>query len=523
MYPHLPSSVVLRPLSIVTSWLTKPSHGVGGFTFLNLRKDFLAGSTDWRCSEMPKLWRYNLHYFDYLLDAGRPLEDRCCLIDDWIASNSVGAEDAWEPFPVSLRIANWIKFFLGEGRGQAKAERLKSIYQQALWLEHNIEYHLLANHLFKNAKALVFAGMFIEGKDAERWLGKGTRIIHDQLREQVLQDGGHFERSPMYHSMIMEDCLDLINICRDRGLLAAQALVDQLSPACRKMMTFLLGMTHPDGQITLFNDAAFGIEPPPQDLSDYYERLSGERIEEPKGPAWSFPDTGYFVMAPRLGDRLTIDCGPVGPDYQPGHAHCDTLSFELSMKGRRVVVDSGCCQYEDGDIRKYNRGNAGHNTVTVDGENQSEVWGAHRCARRAYPLYARLNEREDGSIHFEGAHDGYKQLKGRPIHHRSITWAGGEITIEDRIEGQDTHDIESRLHIHPDLKVEQVDGGVRVRGDGQPLMNVSAVGEGRVEIESGWYCPEFNKKISCPVITLNHKNMALPSKCAWLIMVQGVA
>jgi uncharacterized heparinase superfamily protein len=510
-----PTSFTLRQLTVSTSWVGKPSKCEDGFNFINLRRDFPAGGIDWLCPEMPKLWRYNLHYFDYLLDAGRPKVERCQLIDDWIAGNPVGAPDAWEPFPVSLRIVNWIKFLFGEGRGQTKPEWLKSLYQQALWLERNIEYHLLANHLFKNAKALVCAGLFFEGTDADRWRLKGLELLCREIAEQVLPDGGHFERSPMYHSMIMEDCLDLINICLADGSLAAQALADKLPPTCRKMMAFLLGMAHPDGQIALFNDAAFGIEASPTDLAEYYERVIGETPPAPGGSSWAFPDTGYFVMAPQPDDRLVVDCGPIGPDYQPGHSHCDTLSFELSLKGRRVIVDSGCCQYEDGDIRKYNRGNVGHNTVAVDGENQSEVWGAHRCARRAYPLYARLNERGDGSIFFEGAHGGYKRLRGKPIHQRSITWAKNQITIEDRIEGQGTHDIESRLHIHPDLKVEAADNGARVTDNGQTLMTVSAEGQGRVEIESGWYCPEFNIKHKCPVLTIKLRRIILPLRFGW--------
>jgi uncharacterized heparinase superfamily protein len=470
---------------------------------------------------MPKLWRYNLHYFDYLLAPGRPLEDRCRLVDDWVANNPEGAPDAWEPFPVSLRIVNWIKFFLGEGRGQAEAERLKSLYRQARWLERNIEYHLLANHLFKNAKALFFAGLFFAGPDADRWRSKGLELLKREIGEQILRDGGHFERSPMYHSMILEDCLDLLNICSGQKDKELKAFSAELLPVVTRMAGFLKGMTHSDGRIALFNDAAFGIEAGSGDLAGYCERLLGETPAAPAGKSWAFPDTGYFVMAPRPDDRLIIDCGAVGPDYQPGHSHCDALSFELSLKGRRVIVDSGCCQYEDGDIRKYNRGNEGHNTVTVDGANQSEVWGAHRCARRAYPRYAKLNEREDGSIHFEGAHDGYKRLQGKPIHHRRITWARDAITIEDRIEGQGAHDIESRLHIHPDLEVEATESGVRVTDNGQPLMSVSPASQGRVEIESGWYCPEFNMKHNCPLLRLKLNRASLPVRFGWRLRMDA--
>ena len=511
-----PAAVAARPLAAVAPWPVKTVGGKNGFTFLNLTKEFPGGRIDWRSPEMPKLWRYNLHYFDCLLDPGRPVEDRCRLIDDWIAHNPVGTPDAWEPFPASLRIVNWVKFFLGEGRGQIKPERLRSLHHQALWLERNIEHHLLANHLFKNAKALLSAGFFFEGPDSGRWRGQALDLLRRELPEQILPDGGHFERSPMYHSMILEDCLDLLNLCRGSGLAAELSkFAGVLAKTGRRMTGFLLGMCHPDGRIALFNDAAFGIEAGPGELARYCERLTAEEPPSPSGRSWSFPDTGYFVMAPRPGDRLIVDCGPVGPDYQPGHSHCDTLSFELSLGGRRVVVDSGCCQYEDGEIRRYNRGNAGHNTVTVNGENQSEVWGGHRCGRRAYPLYARLDERLDGSIVFEGAHDGYRRLKGRPVHHRKITWAADEIAIEDRIEGRGFHDIASRLHIHPDLKIEAAGTGVRVSDEGRRVMSVPAAGQGEIEIEKGWYCPEFNKKISCPVITLKFKKVQLPFMFGW--------
>lgn len=443
------------------------------------------------------------------------------MIDDWIAHNPVGAPDAWEPFPASLRIVNWVKFFLGEGRGQLKSEQLRSLHRQALWLEGDIEHHLLANHLFKNAKALIFAGLFFEGPDADRWRGRGLELLKRELPEQILPDGGHFERSPMYHSMILEDCLDLLNLCRGSGLAELDEFAGGLARTCRRMTGFLLGMCHPDGEIALFNDAAFGIETGPGELARYCERVAAQEPPSPSGRSWSFPESGYFVMAPREGDRLIVDCGPVGPDYQPGHSHCDTLSFELSLGGRRVVVDSGCCQYEDGEIRRYNRGNLGHNAVSVDGANQSEVWGAHRCARRAYPLYARLDWRPDGSIVFEGAHDGYRRLRGRPVHHRKITWAADEIRIEDRIEGRGFHDIESRLHIHPDLEVALGGGGVQVSDKGRRIVTIFPAGPGRMEVESGWCCPEFNRMLSCPVMSLRAENAELPEKLGWLLQLNS--
>jgi len=255
-------------------------------------------------------------------------------------------------------------------------------------------------------------------------------------------------------------------------------------------------------------------------LVRYYEVLTRERAEYPTGTTWSFPDTGYYVMAPVPGTRLLVDCGPVGPDYQPGHSHCDTLSFELSLKGLRVVVDSGCFQYVDGDIRRYNRGSAGHNSVTIDGFNQSEVWGAHRCARRARPVYARLKKKSDGTLVFEGAHDGYCRLPGKPVHHRLITSTGSSFVIEDRIEGTGRHDMESRLHIHPALLVEFGDGRALVHDNTQVLATISRNDSGRITQTNGWYCPEFGVKKTCSVISFTCKDETLPFRCGWTIKIE---
>jgi uncharacterized heparinase superfamily protein len=499
-------------------WLNPPSIAAGTFRFLN-ETIHCASPIDWHPVNAGRLWKYNLHYFNYLhcpggLDPGVGIG----LIEDWIRQNPPGTPDSWDPFPTSLRLVNWIKYLsVVSGDGKFFGWIIDSMYVQASWLEHLVEYHLLGNHLFKNAKALFFSGMFFGGQDARRWLSKGLRILGEQIDEQILSDGGHFERSPMYHSMILEDCLDLLNICNTHPNPEVQHLSLRLRRSIPAMMDFLRGMSHPDGQIALFNDAAFGIEPTPDQLGNYYARLFAGQSPSQSDSIRSYPESGYFVMTPREGDRLFIDCGRIGPDYQPGHAHSDTLSVELSIKGRRVLVDSGCRQYEDGQIRRYNRGNLGHNTITIDDENQSEVWGAHRCGRRARPLYSRLNRSGDGTLVFEGAHDGYRRLPGGPVHHRKIVWSGDVCTIEDRMEGSGSHKIESRLHIHPDLSVNPSDKGVAIHHREELLAHISPIGEGRIERGDGFYCPEFGLKMACEVLRVILPKISLPCVTGWVI------
>ena len=110
---------------------------------------------------------------------------------------------------------NWNKFALS-GNELSDAAR-DSLAIQARWLRKRLEWHLLGNHLFANAKALVFVGLFFCGEEADGWLRTGTQILRKQIPEQILADGAQFELSPMYHALALEDVLDLVNITRAFG------------------------------------------------------------------------------------------------------------------------------------------------------------------------------------------------------------------------------------------------------------------------------------------------------------------
>ncbi|MFQ5965719.1 MAG: heparinase II/III family protein [Candidatus Scalinduaceae bacterium] len=505
---------------LVFPWFDTREITQGRFKFLNDSADY-GSQIDWQAHGKNLLWRYNLNYFHYLNTHGGVDSDTALLLmKDWIAHNPPGTFVAWDPYPISLRIVNWIKYISQTGISKEKCKPVcRSAYQQTLWLERSLERHLLGNHLFKNSKALVFAGLFFKSSVAKRWLAKGLRLLNRELDEQILSDGGHIERSLMYHSMILEDCLDLINVCQKHHCHDFKDLLKHLKYLTHKMVHFLCGMIHPDGKIALFNDAAFEIEALPSDLMAYYERLTGKKVLTPEGPMWSFPVTGYFVMSPRPGDRMLIDCGPIGPDYLPGHAHCDTLSFELSINGSRVIVDSGCYTYEDSEMRRYNRGNAGHNILSLNEENQSEMWDSYRCARRAYPLEPRIGQDFKG-LFFEGGHDGYSRLPGQPIHMRRISWQESVLRIDDEILGHGSYNFDLRLHLNPMCKVTIREGEVWIKCEEQVVMTIRPLGIGDLDLEQGWYCPEFGQRFRCPVLTLKGREDA-PFRTGWEINFCG--
>ena len=124
---------------------------------------------------MSKLWLYNLHYFDDLksVNSTDRKELHLKLITQWINENKPFEGNGWEPYPTSIRIVNWIKWSLSGNSLDDKI--LDSLFLQSRYLANNIETHLYGNHLFTNAKALCFSGMFFKGKEANSWLDLGLK------------------------------------------------------------------------------------------------------------------------------------------------------------------------------------------------------------------------------------------------------------------------------------------------------------------------------------------------------------
>jgi uncharacterized heparinase superfamily protein len=482
------------------------------FRFLNVSRSFREGCVDWTCPDMPRLWRYNLQYFGYLGEADRSASQKAQLIDDWIRRNPPGTADAWEPYTASLRIANWTKYFLSlSAPDAALAQWLASLWSQGAWLRHNIEYHLLANHLFKNAKALVFAGAFFEDPAAGEWLRKGAQILVEQLEEQFLADGGHFERSPMYHAIMVEDLLDLIALDRAIPAVMPTALVAALTNTANRALEFLRDLTLADGEIALFNDAAHDIAAPTQRLLEYAARLPMTATIRPRtvGELIERAISGYYGWnGPR--DGWLIDCGPVGPDYQPGHAHCDTLSYELVLDGRRIVADTGVHDYEPGERRHRSRSTASHNTVMVDGAEQSEIWGTFRVGCRARAIEAKLTNRA-GVISFVGAHDGYRRLPDGVVHRRTAEYRPDRsLLVSDELTGNGRHIMDNRVHFAPALRVSGHGRSLAV-GDSSGVMVARLdIGEGpAIHVEAAEQYPEFGRTERIDVVRLRSEG-ALP-------------
>lgn len=482
------------------------------FDFLNCKSRFDITSIDWCPLDQSRLWRYNLHYFDYLRRSNFSDVKKLGIISDWIKANPQNSQPGWEPYTTSLRVVNWI-FFINTLQSPVPPAVINILYSQALWLERNDERHILANHYFENLKALLFAACFFTGKDADRWRKRALVEIPQQLQEQTLQDGGHYERSPQYHALMLENYLDIYNLAINNEDFFNDFFIQTVKIFSIRSLDFLNTIVFPDKNIPLFNDSAFNIAPSLDDLNQYAERLfsyrSSEKFITPS--IINKLNSGFYGLKSAT-DMLIMTCGDIVPAYQPGHTHCDLLSFELMMASKRVIVDTGVYEYEPGELRGYVRSTRAHNTVSVDGDEQSEIWGEFRIARRAKKHAASIKQTAD-DICITGEYSGFYGdtvgFQPRFNHHRSINVklvkdAIDTITVVDKLTGKGVQRVESYVHFHPDFSAHvNDDKSVTLKCHEDDFAVLSIDSHCEVRIEKTIYCPEFGLKqpIDCLVIS----------------------
>lgn len=475
----------------------------GKFTFLNLEYRFslpgekaplesLVEKIDWDFAEHGKLFSYNLNYFEFLNQPGMNPKTGNLLIDFWIA-RSPALKTGWEPYPICLRSINWIKHFVRNKKPQT--ERLQSLYSQLDFLTKNLEYHLLGNHLLENGFALVFGGLFL---GEMRFLKVGQKILTAELKEQILPDGGHFELSPMYHRILLERLLDIINLIGKGKTKAREMLTpgfyELLCQRAGSMCAWLAHMSFADQKTPQLNDSAEKIAPEAADLITYAKKILPRKYLLSKLP---LQESGYRKVAMKSYEAI-IDVGPIGPDYIPGHAHCDMLSFVLHHKKKPLVVDTGTSTYEANTRRMIERATRAHNTVALGGFEQSEIWAAFRVARRA-----RLIDLTEEKGEISAAHTGYRKVGA--IHRRRFIFDSKSFKITDRLEKPGsaggllenrTLKAESLIHLAPGVKPKKI-APDKIKAGGATFVFEGAFD---LRLEEYFQAPEFNKLLPAVII-----------------------
>jgi uncharacterized heparinase superfamily protein len=245
------------------------------------------------------------------------------------------------------------------------------------------------------------------------------------------------------------------------------------------MLNWLSRMTHPDGQPAYFNDTTTGVAATLAELRDYAGRLGiSTETTVPQGLS-QLPDSGYLRYQ-REDVAAFVDVAEIGPDFQPGHAHCDCLSFELSIGTQRIFVNTGVSTYNANERRHIERGTKSHNTVSIADEEQSEIWGAFRVGRRARPI-----DVDVGASHVSAAHDGYR--RHGVIHRRRFEFFDDRIEIKDLLESDTSTTGAAHFHCHPDPSVNGTD--IKIGGLRLSLENAQ-----QIEVLPYEYCDGFNAR-----------------------------
>lgn len=496
--------------------------------FLNQSIDFgTARDLDWdhpKLKEYPLLWRLKLQSFEFLEWLTMGFDGPCTApeadsrFQDWMLSwseaNPIGEENylrrSWIPHSVSLRILNLCRYcaWCKHAGVELPVELYRLLFKNALFLANHVEYDIGGNHLIENAAALTMAGVFFEDHGTS-WLGRGVSVLEEAAAEQFLEDGGHFERSPMYHVMVLTRYLTVVDLLERAGIEPST----RIRRTAESGVGFLRAIRAPDHRIPLLNDSVYGVEFELTSCLRYANRI-GIDANDPDRPD-VLDASGYYWLGSG-NTRMLVDGGPVGPDHLPAHSHNDQLSFLLWIDGRPVIVDTGTYEYAPTERRQYSRSVQAHNTVQVNDTEPIDIGGQYLMGRRSVPS-VRLS-RSGRKTTFRGTFHKRSILGTRYIHERRIIARDDSWLVQDDVDAD--RPFTSRLHFHPDVSIITTDDGsytVDVDGADECLSVIPRRTGGTVLATSEYY-PEFGVSVERETLTLEDDDTG---RCEFVLSVQS--
>lgn len=486
-------------------------------TFLNRTLRVTDGTgVDWyddRFEDIPLLWALKLYAFQPLfwLCTGSESGTETAAqhqaafdgwLRDWIDSIEIGRSQylrrAWTPWAVSLRILHLVRYLAWRTRsddGAFERRLRRELYKNALFLDNHIEYDVGGNHLIENGAAMVVAGLVF---DEQGWIDTGNGILLDAADTQFLDDGYHFERSPMYHTLVTTRYLTVCDLLERSD----RPVPEKLRRTAEEATAFLEFLRPPDGTIPLLNDSVYGQALPLDDCLAYARAIGFGTADQQYTPSALEPqESGYHWLRTDAG-ALLVDGGPVGPPHLPGHSHSDTLNVLLWLDDRPVVTDTGTYGYVSESRRNYARGVRGHNTVQVGDLEPIALGGKYLMGPRPEPT----TRFDAGTVSiFEGRYEA-APFRTDPYHHHRGVYAGDSWwLVRDTVSDHDGRSIRGRLHLHPTV-TPTLEGTGRVRldiGEDDGAAFVYPLDQTELGITNGPYFPRFGEATSRPVLELS--------------------
>lgn len=404
-----------------------------------LGKNYAAHDLLKEINSLEELAKYHAAYFDWYLppvaaDAyGSTLQS---FLEQWGLNHNVSPIAAWAPYPTATRA--WSICTAYSHHDSTARDRLRwwlALHRRLLLAIG--DRGLGGNHRLRVLKALV--GIHAVAGSGRR-LGATVRMFAEELARQILTDGGHHERSPAYHAIVMGDAIDVRNLARS---IPSAKVPSGLDHNIERMATWLCWIQHPDGSLPRFNDS------PSLDES-YLTAVRDHRFPDPLSDTRVSPASGYLSLTSH-DLRLVADVGAETHGSHPGHLHPEIGAFELSA-GRSVVLRNVGTSTYQGPQRQAERATAAHNTVTVGDRNQFAVWGAFRVGR-----IPSLRSAADG---WEHAHDGYS-FPGHPVwFRRHFAVSSGQLIIRDQADGEP--DGPTISHLYTEFQPQEMSTSLRI-------------------------------------------------------------
>ncbi len=375
----------------------------------------------------------------------------------WLSERPPLGDDAWHPYVRSRRILALVE---ARAHGVAGVEAI--VAADAAALEKTVERDVGGNHLLANGVALLRAGAALSSPASLRWRARGAAILAQCVRGQVLADGLHYERSPVYHAIVLEHLLVAMETAAARG----EAPPPGVDDAAARMTLALEECLLPDGDLLRWRDGAPGMALSTPALLAWARRRAGPLGDPRRGPR-AFPAAGLAILETEDGrSAATLVTAPPCPRDLPAHGHADALAYELVLDGRRVVASAGTSTYEAGPERDRERIPGASAGVLVDGRPPADPYGAFRVGARGTVRSIEVRQ-EPGSCDACGTSDGFLAM-GVPVRHRRALalGTGPVLAAVDEWAGSGEHDVTLFWPLSVGLVAEVEGESVRVRGEG---------------------------------------------------------
>lgn len=556
-------------LGFPPQWLRDPKTGrVSPLLFgkaMNYRSEELVGDIKYLWEPSRHLQLVTLAQSFSLTGDERYAAGARTMLDSWFDQCPYPLGVHWtSSLELAVRLVNWSvawqllatsSIFQGESGEAFRRRWLDSIYLHQRFIASHFSRHSSANnHLFGELMGLFVAAVSWPcWSESAKWRVQAQRELEAEALKQNAPDGVNREQAIWYH----HEVADMMLLA---GLTARAASID-FSPGYWKRLEAMLGFVASlmdfAGHVPMIGDADDAVMVrfvPRHDFNVYRSLLAsgavlfsradfahkagvfddksrwllgnnaGTRFRELRqqtvssvadvlASSQSFPEGGCFVMGDRIGlsdeIKLNVVAGPLGYLSIAAHGHADALAFTLNVAGHEMLIDPGTYTYRTSDgWRSYFKGTSAHNTVRVDGQDQSVSGGSFMWLRHARAR-CELFEVNPDLDRFVGSHDGYRRL-GDPVTHRReirLDKPARIVEIFDTLECQDSHEVEVHWHfaelcnvaIEPDsFLVRQGNVQLRLSLTGIDFEAECVVGQ--VSPPLGWVSRNFDFKVRSPTV-----------------------